>query len=180
VHIELIEGSAAFDLSRREADIAIRATRQPPDDSLGKKVCDFRFAIYASPAYLERAGDRELDDHDWITMSGFESWLIPQVWKNQRHMLEHRIMNTNSPAAALHAAEVGIGLTMMPCYRGDVAPGLVRVGPPMEHLDLELWIVTHPVLRHTARVRVLMSFLRDAFATKADLFAGRRGQKKLE
>ena len=76
------------------------------------------------------------------------------------------------PTVALRAAEAGIGVTVMPCYRGDAQPRLVRVGPTMDHLDMELWIMTHPVLRHTARVRVLMTFLTDAFAAKAELFAG--------
>ena len=93
-------------------------------------------------------------------------------WKNQRQMLERRVMHTNRPTVALRAAEAGIGVTMMSCYRGDDMPGLVRVGTTFEQFDMELWIMTHPVLRHTARVRVLMTFLTDAFAAKADLFAG--------
>lgn len=65
---------------------------------------------------------------------------------------------------------------MMSCYLADEIPGLVRAGPTFDALDLELWIVTHPVLRHTARVRVLMSFLTDAFRPKAELFAGKLGR----
>lgn len=172
VVIEVVEGSAAFDLSRREADIAIRATRSPPDESLGRKICDFRFAPYASPAYLEAVGPRDLSDHDWVTLAGFENWLVPAVWKNRRQLLERTVMHTNSPTTALRAAEAGVGVTMMPCYRGDDNDVLIRASPTFDNLDLELWIVTHPVLRHTARVRVLMSFLRGAFEPKANLFAG--------
>lgn len=51
---------------------------------------------------------------------------------------------------------------------------LVRLGPTLDRLDLELWIVTHPVLRRTARVRALMTFLRDALLPKAELFAGKQ------
>lgn len=172
VSIELLEGNAAFDLSRREADIAIRATRQPPDESLGKRICDFRFAAYASPAYLERAGKRDLADYEWITLAGYERFFVPSVWKSVRQLRDRSVMHTNSSTAALRAAECGVGITMMSCYRGDDLPELVRASPTFDHLDMELWIVTHPVLRHTARVRVLMSFLTDAFAAKSDLFAG--------
>ena len=49
VSIEMTGGSFALDLSRREADVAIRATAKPPDTSLGRKICDFRFCIYSSP-----------------------------------------------------------------------------------------------------------------------------------
>ncbi len=173
VAIELVEGSAAFDLSRREADVAIRATRQPPDDSLGRKISDFRFAAYASPAHLEAAGPRELTDHDWVMTAGIEDWFVPVVWKSRAQAIESCIMRTNSTTAALRAAEAGMGVAPLPCYRGDASPALVRACRTFDHLDMELWIMTHPVLRHTARVRVLMAFLQETFEPKADLFAGK-------
>lgn len=172
VAIELIEGSAAFDLSRREADVAIRATRRPPDDSLGRKICDFRFSAYATPAYLAAAGPRPLAEHDWVLLVGVEEWFVPSLWKSRLQALERVVLRTNSLTAAQRAAEAGMGVAPLPCYRGDASAELVRVGPTFDHLDMELWIVTHPVLRHTARVRVLMAFLQAALAPKAALFAG--------
>lgn len=173
VAIELVEGSAAFDLSRREADVAIRATRQPPDDSLGHKICDFRFAAYATPSYLEAAGRRALADHDWVMTTGVADWFVPVLWKHRLQALERSVLRTNSITAAQRAAEAGMGVTALPCYRGDASPALVRASHTFDHLDMQLWIMTHPVLRHTARVRVLMAFLQAALASKASLFAGR-------
>lgn len=172
VTIELVEGSAAFDLSRRETDIAIRATRKPPDESLGKKVSDFRFAAYGAPAYLEAAGSRALCDYEWVLLTGMTDWLIPTLWKNRTHADERTVMHSNSAFAVLAAAGEGVGVTLMPCYRGDPDPRLVRASPTFDSLDMELWILTHPVLRHTARVRVLMAFLTEALGHHAELFAG--------
>lgn len=172
VAVELVEGTAAFDLSRREADIAIRATRQPPDDSLGRKVSEFRFGAYATPAYLNSAGARALVDHDWVMVAGIEEWLVPKLWKHRQQALERAVMRTNSITAAQRAAEAGMGVTLLPCYRGDASTVLVRASPTFDHLDMQLWIVTHPVLRHTARVRVLMAFLQNALEPLAALFAG--------
>lgn len=172
VTLELIEGNAAFDLSRREADVAVRATRKPPDDSLGRKLSDFRFAPYATPAYLEAAGTRPLAEHRWVFIAGAEGWFVPAVWKSRLAALDHAVLRTNSATAAQRAAEAGMGVAPLPCYRGDASENLVRVGPPFGHLDMELWVVTHPVLRHTARVRALMAFLQEALAPAAPLFAG--------
>jgi DNA-binding transcriptional LysR family regulator len=172
VAIELIEGTASFDLSRREADVAIRATRQPPDDSLGRKVCDFRFAAYATADCLAAAETRALADHDWVLVAGSEDWFVPAVWKSRMQALERAVLRTNSVTAAQRAAEAGMGVTALPCYRGDASPALVRASSTFRHLDMELWIMTHPVLRRTTRVRVLMGFLQAAFEPKAALFAG--------
>jgi hypothetical protein len=61
----------------------------------------------------------------------------------------------------------------MPCYLGDANKRLVRVGKPVEALTLELWILTHPDLRHTARVKALIAFLYDALKKETDLFEGK-------
>lgn len=172
VKVELLEGTDALDLSRREADVAIRATRAPPDDSLAKRVCDFRFATYAAPTYLRAAGRRPLAEHDWVLVARAIGWLVPSVWKTRASADARVVMRTNSTTAALAAARAGVGLTVLPCYRGDADAGLVRAGPTLDFLDMTLWIMTHPVLRHTARVRVLMTFVADALTEHAALFAG--------
>jgi len=174
VRIELAEGIAAFDLARREADLAVRATRKPPDESFGRKLADFRFASYATPAYLRAAGDRPLAELDWVIFSGVEQWFIPLLWKNQRQALDRTVLYAHSPSVAVRAAEAGIGVVPMSCYVGDSSPALVRASPTFDHLDMALWIVTHPVLRQTARVRALMTFLIEKLTPMAPLFAGER------
>lgn len=174
VKIELLEATAALDLSRREADVAIRAARKPPDESLAKKVSVFRFAPYASPGYLAAAAGRTLAEHDWVAMSPSVDWLIPSLWKTRAQADARVVMVSNSTTAVLAAARAGMGVAALPCYRGDAERGLERAGPTFDHLDMTLWIITHPVLRHTARVRVLMAFLADTLGREAALFAGER------
>ena len=172
VVLEVTEGMAAFDLARREADIAIRATRKPPDDSLGRRIGGFRFAPYASAAYLDASPEVPLSEHPIVAFRETLEWLVPHVWKTIAKAEERVVFRTNVLAAAIAAARAGMGVTLLPCYRGDPEPDLVRVAPPLPHLDLSLWILTHPALRHTARVKVLMSYLTDAFRARVALFDG--------
>lgn len=174
VAVELLGSTAALDLARREADVAIRATRKPPDTSLGRKVCDFRFAVFAAESYLEGKGDLPLEEQDWCFISGSGDWLIPLLWKKKVQVEERTAFSSSLALAVVNAAAAGLGFTLLPCYLGDVHPGLVRVGDPMEHLTLELWVLTHPDLRHTARVKALMAYLYDVLRKEADLFEGRR------
>jgi DNA-binding transcriptional LysR family regulator len=119
---------------------------------------DFRFAAYATPDYLQAAGSRALADQDWVLIAGLEDWFVPALWKSRKQALERAVLRTNSVTAAQRAAEAGMGVTALPCYRGDASPALVRAGSTFRHLDMELWIVTHPVLRRTTRVPVLMTW----------------------
>lgn len=177
VTVEVVGSVAALDLVRREADIAIRATRKPPDTSLGKKICDFRFAVFGSPQYLKGKDTVPLAEHRWSLISGSASWLVPLLWKKKAHADAQTLYSSSLSLSVLNAAAEGLGLTLMPCYLGDADERLVRVTDPIEPLTLELWILTHPDLRHTARVKALMAYLYDALKEKAELFEGRRGIK---
>jgi len=178
VSIEIAGGSTAVDLTRREADIAIRATSKPPDTSLGRKVCDFRFAIYASQQYLKDHKKVALPEQHWCFIQGSDEWLVPLLWKKKEHTKQRTVFESSLAMAVLNAAAEGMGVTMMPCYLGDADDRLVRVTAVLEPLTLELWILTHPDLRHTARVKALMTVLYDALARDGDLYSGQRVKKK--
>jgi len=175
VSIDIVGGSSAVDLSRREADIAIRATRKPPDTSLGKMVTDgFCFAAYAAPRYLKRKKSRSLQEHDWCLIQGTVDWLVPLVWKKKAHGEQRTVFTSSSALTVMNATAEGMGLTFMPCYLGDDDKRLVRVSNIAEPLTLELWLLTHADLRHTARVKALMAFLYDAISKDKELYEGKR------
>ena len=52
IELELVTDSRLLDLSRREADVAIRAMRPKEDDMFGRKVADVAWAVYGSEAYF--------------------------------------------------------------------------------------------------------------------------------
>ena len=177
VSIEITGGNSALDLSRREADVAIRATTRPPDTSLGRKICDFRFGVYSSPQYLKQNHDKPIQEQNWCLIQGTLEWLAPLIWKKPSHGERQIIFSSSTSYAVLNATAEGMGFTVMPCYLGDADSRLVRVGDPQEALTLELWILTHPDLRHTARVKTLIAYLYDELKKEEDLFEGKRINK---
>lgn len=174
VSVEIAGGHGALDLTRREADVAIRATRKPPDASLGRRVCDFRFAIYSSPKYMKRNRDKPMHEQQWCMIPGIIEWLVPHVFKKKEQGERQVVFASNTTLAVINATAAGMGFTLMPCYVGDTDKRLVRVGDPIEALTIELWILTHPDLRYTARVKALIAYLYDALKNEADLFEGKR------
>jgi len=168
--IELVGTPAALDLSRREAEVAVRATRKPPDASFGRKIGDFRFAMYAAPSYLERAQDIDLDQRDWCLLQGLAAWLVPTVWKDLKSAEARVVLSGSSIICVVEAAAAGAGMTALPAYIGEADDRLVRVGGPLEDRTLQLWLLTHPDLRHTARVKALMDFLYDFLRERKAIF----------
>jgi len=179
VTIEVTGATVALDLGRREADVAIRATNNPPDASLGRKVCEFRFACFARPEYWKKHKNTPLAEQSWCMITGVEDWLVPHVWKKKSQATQHIVFSSTNPLAVLNTAAEGMGVTVMPCYLGDADPRLVRIGDLLEFRTLELWVLTHPDLRHTARVKALIAFLHEALLEEKDLFEGKRPGNKM-
>ena len=70
------------------------------------------------------------------------------------------------------AVECGLGLGTLPCFVGDALPGVVRI-PGCEPYSLyELWMLTHPDLRDTARHRVFRDFIADLFTRRREKLGG--------
>ena len=74
--------------------------------------------------------------------------------------------------AVRNAAAAGHGITFLPCYLGEPDPRLVRVGDTIDDLTLDLWVLTHPDLRRTTRVKAVMDHLHDEFRQRVELFGG--------
>jgi DNA-binding transcriptional LysR family regulator len=49
---------------------------------------------------------------------------------------------------------------------------LIPVAGPVEELAMELWVLTHPDLRRTARVAALMQFLVETLSARKAMFEG--------
>jgi len=172
IQMDLVITSDALKLSRREADIAVRVTRRPPDNLIGQRICKFRFAMYASRQYMRQHGDKPLEEHQWIlTDDGFDQ-LPPALWKRKAHGTARVVFGSNSTIATMDAAKRGLGVAPLPCFLGDGEAGLTRMGDPPEELTRDLWVLTHPDLRNTARVKALMADLVDALDAAKSRFEG--------
>jgi DNA-binding transcriptional LysR family regulator len=172
IQVDLSPGHGAVDLNRREAEVAIRATRAPPETSFGRKICDFRFALYATANYMATADDRPLTERTFCMIEGTAAWLVPAVWKSKEEVEGRTVFQCRASRAVQNAAAEGLGLAFLPCYVGDGDPRLSRVSDAIASLDMHLWVLTHPDLRNTARVRAMMSHLYEELGGLADLFGG--------
>ena len=85
------------------------------------------------------------------------------------------VLRCNSWLAQLAAARAGLGLAALPCFLADPEPALRRVLPPEPALASELWLLTHPDLRRTARVRAFMETLARGLRRDRALLEGRTG-----
>ena len=162
IRLALIIDNRQLELSRREADVALRATRPAELDLFGRKLADIAWTIYGSGDYLARRGvpaaPADLATHDLIGWAegadtAAAAWLAAAIPESAV------VYRSSSLLHQFDAAKAGIGLAVLPCYLAEGEPGLARLMPPIPALARELWLVTHADLRDTARVRAFFDMV---------------------
>lgn len=171
IEIDLLITSNALLLSKREADIALRVTNSPPDTNIGKCISSFAFAVYATPEFLENCNHDE-KNYSWILSDNANEWFPHSFWKEMKTKTARSVFTSNSIQAVFDACKQGIGIAALPCFMGDAEENLVRVIHPDIATVKELWILMHPDLRNTTRVRKMMLFLHENLSKLSDLFSG--------
>ena len=177
--VELVVDNRILNLSRREADIALRPMRPKEADLWGRKLADVAWTIYGAVAYLEERGGAisspdDLGRHSLIGWEETAVGIMAADWLNRMVPGEAFVYRTNSLINQLIAAKAGIGLALLPCYLGDEDSDLARALPnPAPDLAGELWIVTHADLKRTARVRAFFNLVGEGLAREHNLFGGR-------
>ncbi|MGO1070560.1 LysR family transcriptional regulator [Lysobacter sp. CA199] len=165
--LEVVTDNALHDLGRREADLALRPGSKPPPDTLiGRKLARLAAAVYRPRSLrLPRgAGPDDLAQMDWLIPDGSLGDIAMAHWLRRKQYDRRAVLSANSLLALRDAAVQGMGLVMLPCYLGDAERHLVRVGDPPPSAASDLWLLSHPDLRRTERIRVFADALCKGFA----------------
>ena len=157
--LEVATDSRAFDLTRREADLALRLGRPRDAGLVMRKLASVAHRLYAARAHP--AARRRRVDFEADAFVGFDDSLAgtPQErWLQRLGPSRRTVFRTNGTASLLAATRAGVGLAVLPCFVADADPELVRLDTP-EPIDLELWLLVHGDLSHTPRVRAVIDWI---------------------
>lgn len=173
IELELSTGYFPRNLTRREADVAIRWTDKPPEHLVGQRVATAEYAVYGARSLLDRRGaDAPLNEYPWVDWDVANNAKVTAQWMRNNVPQAHIVCRFDM-ALALHAAiKAGAGLGFMPCAYGDTDSSLQRVRPVEPGFGIDVWLLTHPDLRSTARVRAFMQHATAYFESHRKRFAG--------
>lgn len=168
IRLDIVTGNAAANLSRRDADVAVRASDAPPETLVGRRVARIAWALYGAAGAGQRAGETP-----WV-LPGEALAGVRALRQAARQVPPERVAGQfDSMAGLAGAVQAGLGIGYLPCFAGDARPGLERLSDPRPELAGTLWLLTHPDLRQTPRIRAVMDHLGEAvLAEKARIEAG--------
>jgi DNA-binding transcriptional LysR family regulator len=162
LRLDVVLANQELNLSKRDADVAIRATDSPPENLVGRRAATIAWALYGRADDFpdpEALDPESLYDRDWVSL-GDNLAMLKAVRFMREHVPPERIgYKVNTVLGLAEAVEQGLGIGHLPCFIGDARSGLARLGPPNPEFAADLWLLTHPDLRHSPRVRVFLDFL---------------------
>ena len=157
---ELHTGNELASLTRRDADIAVRATRRPPQHLVGKHIGPIRVALYAA----KRGGARKFADVE----AGKEGWIAPDdalpdhpsvVWRKRHFPKVVPRYRVGSILSVLELVALGLGVGVVPLFLAEGRSDVVQLTEPLDECQTELWLLTHPESRHLRRVGAVYAHL---------------------
>jgi DNA-binding transcriptional LysR family regulator len=161
--VEFVMSDRYLDISKGEADLALRSGDTDDNELVGRKVADSIWAVYASREYVERAGKpvsvEELEQHPLV---GFEESMTKHRvarWLQQVAPNGRIVARSNSVLGLLYAVKSGVGIGPLPTALGDGDPQVVRVLGPIPELARIWRVLAHPDVRHTPRVAAFFDFI---------------------
>lgn len=170
LELELVVDDSLRNLTRREADVALRYAKSPPEHLVGRKLGRLALAVYGAPE-LRSIPVEELP---WI---GWEPDLKQSTTERFRQKYSPNssyVLYATSMLVLIEAARRGHSVVVLSCLNGDADPRLVRLTEP-EIGDNPLWLLTHPDLQRSPRVRTLMDYIARVVTAKRDALLGSAG-----
>jgi DNA-binding transcriptional LysR family regulator len=176
IQVELVVGSAALDLARREADVALRLFRETSPTLIARKIADIGWSVYASREYVERKGlvpgaDFALGDHAVVGYREPVARAPGAVWLAQNTRQAQVVLAGDSVASVANAVRAGLGVSALPCFIAPEHPTLVRLTPKVVARG-EAFVVIPPDHRDTARVRLVTDAVVALFERERALLEG--------
>jgi len=165
IRVEIAVSDTDYDLARRQADLALRATPAPPEYLVGRRVASMPWFAFGNRRYLRKRRPAplsvpDLAQHELIGADqGFRR--IPAFdWLHRRFPRERFVATASdlNTIAAMIAAGLGIGI--LPADQSR--KGLVRLFALEPSFTSELWLLTHPDLRNVARIKAFADYLFEA------------------
>lgn len=167
IQLELLVSNQAFNMSNRQADIAIRATPSPPEHLIGRQLSTLHWSVFGSKKYAAKrtlpVNLKGLDGHSLIGATGALKQLPGFVWL-EKHYKSQIVTRCDDLTAMSYFVESGQGLALLP--EDQSRHGLIKLFVVQQSKPSHLWLLTHPDLRNVERIKRVMQYLSNAFSNE--------------
>jgi DNA-binding transcriptional LysR family regulator len=175
--LELCGENRAVDITKGEADIALRMFRPSDPGLVCRQVFEIGWAVYGAESYLAAhpapAAFSDLAKHQVIRYVNSMHKVPGPRWLEEHRGAASTSVQVDNTEAAAQLVAAGQGLGVLPCPVADVRGDLVRVFAQPVAFGTG-YLVYHESARDTACVRAAVAVLAEVFEEHRTHFSGRR------
>jgi DNA-binding transcriptional LysR family regulator len=177
ITLDFLIDNRMLNLSRRDADVAIRVSADPPETLVGRRVATLGWAAYASEGYLnetrlEPGASITQPQLRWVGFGEPMHHTAGGRWVASHVHPDSVVVKLNLMSGVANAVSAGLGIGIMPCFIGEHLPNVARLERIKPLADSGLWVLTHPDLKRAARVRAFLEFFGGELTKKRKLIEG--------
>ena len=164
LRLEVSASNELANLTQREADIAIRATKRPPPHLVGRELGPIRVGLFtaAGGAGSRRRAAIDPATAPWIAVDDAMPEHPSVLWRRRHYPLVVPRMLVNSVQSVFEAVRAGVGIGIVPLFLARSRKELVALGEPLAECETQLWLLAHPESRHLRRIATVARHLADA------------------
>ncbi len=183
VSVELSIQAEFADLTRRQADVAIRFGLEPREpDLVVRHIARVEVALYGGTSYLRRHGvprrPEDLRAHSVLRGDRRLAKLPVEKFMDRYADPAKVALRSNSMLARLAAVRDGVGIGFLGYFMAERERTLTRLPFVFPNAGTDLWMVVHVDLRRSARVRAFVDFAYDALVAQRECFAAPKAAGK--
>lgn len=163
LELELLADARHLNLTRRDADVAIRPSRFEQQEVVQREVAVVAFGLYAADSYLAELGTpdfaRGCEGHRLVAMSEALTKIPDVDWLPHLTAKASVVVRTNGREPMARMATAGIGMACLPRFLGDATPDLRLLPAPSAGPKRQLWLGCHRDVRAVPRVKACITLL---------------------
>jgi DNA-binding transcriptional LysR family regulator len=167
--LEIVSDTRQHDLARREADLALRIGASLDTRLVGRRLAGLGFGLYGA---RPRPARLALARAEFVTFDEVVGKLPHEAWLAEHAPQARVVLRSNRQETLTEAVRLGLGLGLLPCLVAAPGTGLERWLGPDEVFTRELWLLVHPDLQGSRRVRAVMAAIASYVEVHADRVAG--------
>jgi DNA-binding transcriptional LysR family regulator len=167
--VEIVSDTRQHDLSRREADLALRLGGSNDQRLIARKLGRLGFGLYAARAKRRSV---DLQSASYVAFDESVGHLPHDDWLAEHAPKARVVLRANRQQTLVEAVRQGIGLGILPCLAADGDRSLVRLKGPDQVFSRDISLLVHADVQRSRRVRAVIDGLTELTAARAKRIQG--------
>lgn len=152
LQFELTSSNELISLTRRDADLALRATPKPPEHLVGRHLGTIRFVICGARTMTASQRRKSFEALPWIAPDEAMPEHPSVRWRRKTWPKLAVSILVDGVVGVVDAIGAGLGVGIVPLFMLPTERGLVALSEPLEACESQLWLLAHPESRHLRRI----------------------------